>query len=216
MRSLLLVALIGCRAYPTVTVSQPTLPPDQVIEIKSTTADVRTGTRDVCDGESRCRTEDTTREEKRSQILVSGQPLTYGQLRLIDPAGGADYAKHIAEYGERAKPCRVSRKYKIAGVVTTVVGGIVALIDKAPTAVRIGGLAVAAAGVGVIYLGYQKGSGCDEVHRLYLDNQLDLAGTKTVRDRKDEIDDLAARFNSARGHGPPPVVRKAPVADAPD
>lgn len=187
-----------------------------MIEIKTTAANVRTGSRDVCDGESRCRTEDTVREEQRSQILINGQRISYGQLRLIDAQGGAAYEKDLAEYSERAKPCRVSRKYKIAGIITTVVGGVVALIDGAPTAVRIGGLAVAAAGVGVIYLGYQKGKGCDDVHRFYVDQQLNIATLTTVPDRKRELEELAARFNFARGHGPPPVPARPPEADAPD
>jgi hypothetical protein len=193
---LLLVALAACRSYPVPDVTQPTLGAD--IEIKSTTATVKIGTQDVCDGESRCRTEDKTREEQRSQILAGGKPVTYGELRLLDPGDGGAYAKALAEYKERSEPCRAGRKYKIAGIAATVAGGIVALIDGAPTAVRIGGLALAGAGIVVIVLGVNKSSGCDEVHKLYVDSGLSIAEKTTVADRKKELEEIAARFNAHR------------------
>lgn len=191
---LIVVVLAACRSYSVPNVSQPTLAGD--VEIKSTTASVKIGTQDVCDGESRCRTEDKTREEQRSQILAGGKPLTYGQLRLIDPGDGGAYAKALDEYKVRSEPCRTGRKYKIAGIAATVVGGVVALIDGAPTAVRIGGLALAGAGIVVIVLGMNKSSGCDEVHKLYVDSGLSIAEQTTIADRKKELEEIAARVNA--------------------
>lgn len=204
MRCLVLVALVACRSYAVPSVPQPTLPPDPAIEIKTTTAQVRTGSHDVCDGESRCRTEDITRDEQRSQILVSGKPLSYGQLRLIDPAGNGQYAAQLAEYAQRSAPCRTARKYKIAGIVATVVGTVVALIDNAPTGVRIGGAVVAAGGIGMLVIAHGKGKGCDEVYKFSVDNQLNIAEDTTVADRRKELQEIAARFNAQHGHAASP------------
>ena len=197
MRSVvLLAALAACRSYAVPNVAQPTLTAD--VEIKSTVASVKIGTEDVCDGESRCRTEDKMREEDRSQILSGGKPLSYGQLRLIDPGDGAAYAKALDEYKVRSAPCRSARTYKIAGIAGTVAGGVVALIDGAPTAVRVGGLALAAAGIVVIVIGVNKSSGCDAVHELYVDSGLSIAEQTTVADRKKELEEIAARVNAQR------------------
>ena len=199
MRSLaLVVGLVACRSYSVPVVPQPTLAADATIELKHSIAHVRTGSRDVCDGESRCRTEDTTREETRTQILAGTQPLSYGQLREVDPVDNGTYAKNIAEFRERSVPCRTARKLKIAGVATIVVGGVIALLQNVTTAVRIGGLTLAGGGV-VLYLwGRSKGKDCDSVYKFYKDNQLDLAEQTTVTDRKKELEEITARFNAGR------------------
>jgi hypothetical protein len=199
MRSLaLVVVLAACRSYSVPVVPQPTLAAGATIEVKHSIANVKTGTRDVCDGESRCRTEDTTREETRSQILAGTQPLSYGQLRELDPADNGTYAKNLAEYRERSVPCRTSRKLKIAGVATIVVGGVIALLQNVSTAVRIGGLTLAGSGVVLYVWGRSKGADCDNVYKFYKDSQLDLAESKTVPDRKKELEEIAARFNAGR------------------
>ncbi|CAN5923687.1 hypothetical protein BH11MYX3_BH11MYX3_00070 [soil metagenome] len=200
MRSLLLLALIGCRSYPVVSVPTPALPPEPALEVKSTTAQVRTGSKDVCDGESRCRSEDTQREEVRSRVLVTGQPLSYGQVRLLDEGPDGAYGKSLKEYGIRAKPCRKARTYKLAGAATTVVGGTVALIDGISTPLRIGALVVAAGGIALIYLGFQNGSGCDDVHKLYIDERLNIAEDTLIKDRATELAEIAARFNAQHAH----------------
>ena len=171
-----------------------------MIEVKSTTVQVRTGSRDVCDGESRCRTEDTQRDEVRSRVLVTGQPLSYGQVRLLDEGPDGAYGKCLTEYGVRSKPCRAARKYKIAGAATTVVGGTVALIDGISTPLRIGALVVAAGGIALIYLGFQNGAGCDDVHKLYVDEHLNIAEDTVIKDRSKELAEIAARFNAQHGH----------------
>lgn len=200
MRSLaLVVALAACRSYAVPSVPQPALAPDVTIELSHSVANVRTGSRDVCDGETRCRTEDTTREETRTKILAGKQLLTYGQLRELDPDDNGTYAKNLAEYRERSGPCRTSRKLKIAGVATIVVGGVIALLQNVSSAVRIGGITLAGGGV-VLYLwGRNKAKGCDDVYRFYKESQLDLAEQTTVTDRKKEIEAIAARFNASRG-----------------
>lgn len=200
MRSLaLVVALAACRSYSVPTVPQPTLAADATIELQHETAHVRTGSRDVCDGESRCRTEDTTRDETRTKILAGKQPLSYGQLRELDPADQGAYAKNLAEYRDRSVPCRTGRKLKIAGVATIVVGGVIALLQNVSDAVRIGGVTLAGGGV-VLYLwGRNKAKGCDDVYRFYRESQLDLAEQMTVADRKKELEEIAARFNASRG-----------------
>ncbi len=71
-----------------------------------------------------------------------------------------------------------------------------ARLDGAPTAVRIGGAAVAAAGIVGIVIGVKKGAGCDAVHRFAADNQLDIADETVVPDRRKEIEEIAARFNA--------------------
>jgi hypothetical protein len=197
MRSLVFLALVACRSYAVPSVPQPTLPPDPVLEVKSSTSQVRTGSHDVCDGESRCRTEDVTRDEVRSETRLNGKLLSYGQVRLLDPAGDGAYAKQLAEYAERSKPCRTARKLKIAGIATTVVGTVIALIDKISTAGRIGGIVLAGGGVVLLVYAHQKGAGCDDVYRFYVDNQLNLAEKVTVADRRKELDEIVARFNAA-------------------
>jgi hypothetical protein len=199
MRSLaLVVVVIACRSYSVPVVPQPTLAADARIELKHSNTQVKTGTQDVCDGESRCRTEDTTREETRTQIFAGTQPLSYGQLRELDPADNGTYARSLAEYRERSVPCRTARKLKIAGVATIVVGGVIALLQNVSDAVRIGGITLAGGGV-VLYLwGRSKGKDCDGVYRFYKDSQLDLAEKTTVADRKKELDEIAARFNAGR------------------
>jgi hypothetical protein len=199
MRSLALVAvLVACRSYSVPVVPQPTLAADATIEIKHSIAHVKTGTRDVCDGESRCRTEDTTREETRSQILAGKEELSYGQLRELDPSDHGAYAKNLAEYRERSVPCRAARKYKIAGVATIVVGGVIALLQNVSTIVRVGGITLAGGGV-VLYLwGRNKSKDCDNVYKFYKESQLDLAEKTTVTDRKKELEEIAARFNAGR------------------
>jgi hypothetical protein len=203
-RAAWLVLLAACRSYAVPNVSRPSLAPDVQITATSETAQVKTGTHDVCDGESRCRTEDVTRDEQRTRITAGTAALSYGQLRLVDPQGGAAYEAALAEYARRAKPCRDARKWKIAGIVTTVVGGVIALIDGAPTGVRIGGLALAGAGVVGIVIGVKKGSGCDAVYRFGVDNQIDIAEDTVVADRKKEIEEIAARFNSRPSAPRPP------------
>ncbi len=200
MRSLaLVVVLAACRSYAVPTVPQPTLAADATIELKHATANVRTGSRDVCDGDSRCRTEDTTREETRTQIFAGTQQLSYGQLRELDPADNGTYAKNLAEYRERSVPCRTSRKLKIAGVATIVVGSVITLLQNVSTAVRVGGLTMVGGGV-VLYLwGRSKGKGCDGVYQFYKDSQLDLAEKTVVPDRKKELEEITARFNASRG-----------------
>jgi hypothetical protein len=199
MRSLaLVVVLAACRSYSVPVVPQPTLAAGATIELEHSIAHVRTGSHDVCDGESRCRTEDTTREETRTQILAGTQPLSYGQLRELDPADNGTYAKNISEFRDRSVPCRTGRKLKIAGVATIVVGGVIALLQNVSDAVRIGGITLAGGGV-VLYLwGRNKSKDCDNVHKFYKDNQLDLAETTTVPDRKKELEEIAARFNAGR------------------
>ena len=199
MRSLaLVVVLVACRSYSVPVVPPPTLAADATIELKHTVANVKTGTRDVCDGESRCRTEDTTRDETRTQILAGNQPLTYGQLRELDPADQGSYAKNLAEYRDRSVPCRTARKLKIAGVATIVVGGVIALLQNVSDVVRIGGVTLAGGGV-VLYLwGRSKGKDCDNVYKFYKDSQLDLAEKTTVAERKKELEEIAARFNAGR------------------
>lgn len=199
MRSLaLVVVLAACRSYSVPVVPQPTLAADTTIELKHTIANVKTGTRDVCDGDSRCRTEDTTREETRTQILAGKQALSYGQLRELDPADNGTYAKNIAEFRDRSGPCRTARKLKIAGVATIVVGSVIALLQNVSTAVRVGGLTLAGGGVVLVLWGRNKGKDCDNVHKFYKDSQLDLAETTTVPDRKKELEEIAARFNAGR------------------
>ena len=200
MRSLALVVVLGaCRSYSVPVVPPPSLAADATIELKHERANVRTGSRDVCDGETRCRTEDTTREEIRTQIFAGKQPLSYGQLRELDPADGGAYAKNLAEYRERSVPCRTARKLKIAGVATIVVGGVIALLQNVSDAVRIGGITLAGGGV-VLYLwGRHKAAPCDGVYRFYTESQLDLAEKTMVTDRKKELDEITARFNASRG-----------------
>ena len=199
MRSLaLVVVLFACRSYSVPVVAQPTLAADVTIELKHSNVQVKTGTHDVCDGESRCRTEDATRDETRTQVLAGTQRLSYGQLREVDPADNGAYAKNIAEYRERSVPCRTARKLKIAGVATIVVGGVIALLQNVTNAVRIGGITLAGGGV-VLYLwGRSKGKDCDDVYKFYKDNQLDLAEMTTIPDRKKELEEIAARFNAGR------------------
>lgn len=203
MRSFAVVVLLlaACRSYAVPAVSRPNLSADATIQIDTKTAQVKTGTHDVCDGESRCRTEDVTRDEEQSRITTGATALSYGQLRLADPKGGGAYEAALAEYKQRAKPCRASRTWKIGGIITTVVGGVIALIDGAPTGVRIGGLALAGLGVAGIVIGVKKGAGCDAVYRFYKDNQLDIADGTTVANRKKELEEIAARFN-ARASAP--------------
>jgi hypothetical protein len=202
MRSLALLLIVGCRSYAVPSVPPPVLPPAPSLEIKSHTERVSTGTRDVCDGESRCRTEDKTDDQERSEIRLNGTRITYGQLRVLDAPDG-DYKKALTEYTERSQPCRSARKFLIGGLAATIVGGVVLLIDAAPTGVRIGGAVVAAAGIGMLVLHHEKTKGCDEVYRFYKDNQLDLAETYTLIDRRKELDEIAARFNAQHGGGQP-------------
>lgn len=206
MRSfaVLVLLLAACRSYSVPNVPRPNLAADATIQIETKTAQVKTGTHDVCDGDSRCRTEDVTRDEEQSQIRAGTAALSYGQLRLVDPQTGAAYQSALDEYAQRAKPCQTSRKWKIAGIITTVVGGVIALIDGAPTAVRLGGVALAGAGVVGIVIGVKKGAGCDAVVRFAKDNQLDIAEETVVADRKKEIEAIAARFNSSRASAPSP------------
>ncbi|MEO7096121.1 MAG: hypothetical protein ABI175_22860 [Polyangiales bacterium] len=199
MRSLaLVVVLVACRSYSVPVVPQPTLAAGATIELKHSVVQVKTGTHDVCDGESRCRTEDVTRDETRTQILAGTQPLSYGQLREVDPADGGAYAKNIAEFRDRSGQCRTARKLKIAGVATIVVGGVIALLQNVSTAVRVGGLSIAGGGVLLVLWGRSKGKDCDNVYKFYKDNQLDLAETTTIPDRKKELEEIAARFNAGR------------------
>ena len=196
MRALIVVLLVACRSYSVPDITKPTV---SRIEVSSKTESVTTGSRDVCDGESRCRTEDITRDEERTRMKGDSGYLSYGEVRLLDPQGGAAYQASLDEYRRRAKPCRDGRKWKIAGIAATVVGGVVALIDGAPTGVRIGGLALAGAGVVGIVIGVKKSSGCDAVHRFAKDNQLDIAGDLEPADRRKEIEEIVARFHASRG-----------------
>lgn len=194
----LIVLLAACQSYAVPSASRPTLAADAQLATKTEIAHVKTGTQDVCDGESRCRTEDVTKDEDRTRIAAGTTALSYGQLRLVDPQGGPAYEAALGEYRQRVKPCRAARTWKIGGIITTVVGGVIALIDGAPTGVRIGGLALAGAGVAGIVIGVKKGAGCDAVVRFAKDNQIDIADETVVADRKKEIEAIVARFN-ARG-----------------
>ena len=209
MRSfaVVMVVLAACRSYSAPDVKKPTV---STIEITSKTEKVTTGSQDVCDGESRCRSEDITRDEERSRIKGDFTYLSYGQARLLDPQGGAAYQSSLDEYRRRAKPCRDARKWKIGGIAATVVGGVVALIDGAPTGVRIGGLALAGAGVVGIVIGVKKSAGCDAVHRFAKDNQIDIAGDLEPADRRKELEEIAARFNASRGATSPAPAPSPP------
>lgn len=199
MRSLALVALLAaCRSYSVPVVPPATLAAGAPIEIASSIHQVRTGSHDVCDGESRCRTEDTTREETRSKILAGTQPLSYGQLRELDPADNGAYAKSLAEFRDRSGPCRTARKLKLAGAATIVVGAVITLLQGVSDAVRIGGITLAGGGVMLVLWGRSKGKDCDNVHRFYTENKLDLAESMTLADRKKELEEIAARFNAGR------------------
>ncbi len=199
MRSLaLVVVLAACRSYSVPSVPPPALAAGATIELKHSIGHVRTGSQDVCDGESRCRTEDTTRDETRTQILAGTQPLSYGQLRELDPADNGTYAKNIAEYRDRSAPCRTARKLKIAGAATIVVGAVITLLQGVSDAVRIGGITLAGGGVVLVLWGRSKGKDCESVYRFYKDNQLDLAEDTIVKDRKKELDEIVARFNAGR------------------
>ena len=201
MRSLALLLVVGCRSYAAPSVPPPVLPAAPSLEIKSHTDQVTTGTRDVCDGESRCRTEDKTDEQQRSEIRLNGARITYGQLRVLDEPDG-QYHKALVEYTERSQPCRSARKLLVGGLIATIAGGVVVLINAAPTGVRIGGAVVAAAGIGMLVLHHEKTKRCDEVYRYYKDNQLDLAESYTLINQRKELDEIAARFNAQHGGHP--------------
>lgn len=209
MRSLVVVVLLvaACRSYAVPDLTKPTV---SSIEITTKTEKVTTGTRDVCDGDSRCRTEDITRDEDRTRMKGDALFLSYGQVRLLDPQGGAGYQAALDEYRVRAKPCRHARTWKIAGIAATVVGGVIALVDGAPTGVRIGGLALAGAGVVGIVIGVKKSSDCDAVHRFAKDHQLDIAGDLEPANRRKELEEIAARFNASRGASSPAPAPSPP------